>query len=303
MSDSCCPNPSGSSGKYKVLFALLLNGAVSLLELVGGVLSGSVAILSDAFNNTADTLALGITYFALGKMESRPTANETFGGKRWEIIAAFLKGGFLIATGIFIIYQGVLRFLNPEPIDTNLVIIFASIALVVNLLSIFLLHKKAKDDLNIHSTNLCMIYDAAASVAVIISAILAIFWSTFALYFDLAAAFFIVILMFRSGWQVVQQSLDILLQNTPAEIDFNAVVREITQVSAVKKVCDLHIWTLASGQNHLTCHVILKEQDRCHCAEILAEVNTRLMTKFQISHTTIEPDYTENDQGLFCTQG
>ncbi len=301
MTEKNCSDHHDSSGKRETLIALILNGAVSLLELVGGVASGSVAVLSDAFNNTADTLALGITYFALGKKEQPPTARETFGGKRWEIIAAFLKGGFLIATGIFIIYEGVLRFLNPEPINTTLVIVFASIALTVNLSSVFLLHKKAKDDINVHSTNLCMIYDAAASVAVIISALLAIFLPNFALYFDLIAALFIVVLMMRSGIEVVRQSLSILLQNTPADIDVDAVVRELEQIPTIEKVSDLHIWTLASGENHLTCHILLDKSNHYDCAKILNLTSECLKTKFKITHTTIEPDYTENGQKLFCT--
>lgn len=300
MSDTCHSCHHSSSGKQEALTALMLNAFVSLLELIGGVLSGSVAILSDAFNNTADTVGLGITYFALGKMEQAATERETFGGKRWEIIAALIKGGFLVATGIFIVYEGILRFLHPEPINTMLVLGLAVIALIVNLSSVFLLRKKAESDLNFHSTNLCMIYDAAASVAVIISTLLAFIFPVFALYFDLAAAILIVVLMIKSGIETIQQSINILLQNTPEEVDFNAVVEEIEKVSAIKKVYDVHIWKLASGSNHLTCHILLAEQDYCNCAEVLAEVTALLKAKFKITHTTIEPIYEDNGQSILC---
>lgn len=258
--------------------------------------------MSDAFNNGADTLALGVTYFALGKMEQEPTAEKTFGGKRWEIIAALMKGTFLVTVSLFIVYESVMRFLHPESINAQLVLLLASIALIVNLASVKLLSKGAENDLNLRSASLCMIYDAAASFAVIISACLGLIWPFAALSFDLLASSIIVVMMLRSGVSVVRQSLHILLQNTPEGIDFHAVAKEMQNIPGVLSVSDLHIWTLASGEHYLTSIVVLDKKEVCECEKVLQVIRENIKQKFQINHITLQPEYTDNEQPLLCSR-
>jgi len=270
--------------RLKIAFAIALS--VALLELIGGVLSNSLALLSDAAHVFIDALSLGIALFAI-KIAAKPhTPSLTYGYHRVEILAAFVNGATLIGVSVFIFYEAYRRFLEPPQVSSDLMIIFASIGLIANLVMVKILAKHSNESLNVRGAFLHVIGDTLASVGVIAGGVAIAFTSLNII--DLLVGVFIGAIILRSAIKICKDCTRIFLEGTPKEVDIMEVKSEIEGVEGVKEVHDLHVWTITSGMDALSGHIVVKDQMLSQSQVILSRLNDMLKEKFGLYHSTLQ---------------
>lgn len=275
-------------------FAIALNGIIVIAEIIGGIASNSLALLSDALHNAGDLIALvgALVAVKIGQRKSHP--GKSFGYVRAEIIAAFLNSTLLLCLGVFIIYEGVVRFSNPEPVEGFTIIIIAAISFFANAFSSYLLHKNSKSDLNAKSAYLHLVYDAVHSLVVVAVGFLIYFFNwTLA---DSISSIVIGIFIIRSAWGIVYESTNILSEGTPSEISHDEVKESLLNVEGVIKLHHLHIWKLSSDFVALTVHIVVEDQKISKGYLVIDKIEKMLKEKFKINHPTIqlEADVEEN---------
>ena len=266
--------------------AVLLTALFVAGEATAGWLGHSVALFSDAGHNFADALALGFSWYAL-KIASRPScAQRTFGYHRVGILAALVNAVSLVVIAFFIAYEAVTRLLHPEPVHGTVMIGVAAAAVVINVLIAMWLHHGAEHDLNVRSAYLHMIGDAASACAVIVAGVIVtVSHSPLA---DPVVSFVIAALILWSSWGILKESVNVLLEASPAGMDMTAVQRAISDVSGVLDVHDLHVWTVGPGVVACSCHILVAEQAISSGQQVLRAVIAELDQRFHINHTTVQ---------------
>jgi cobalt-zinc-cadmium efflux system protein len=255
-----------------------------IAEAVGGWLTNSLALIADAGHMLTDVAALGLTLAAIW-FGSRPaTARKTFGYYRLEILAAFVNGIALALLSIFVIYEAVLRWPSPPHIDGTRLTIIATGGLLVNIIAAKLLHRGHKHDLNMRGAFLHVIGDLLGSVTAIVAGvlILAAGW----LWADPLCSILISLIIIYGAWRLMIDSVNVLLEGTPAHISLSAVESAILETEGVVGVHDLHVWTISSGMEALSAHI--SHNDSVVHSDLLVQVRDRLNTKFGIHHLTIQ---------------
>lgn len=254
-----------------------------MVEIAGGLISGSLSLLGDAGHMLRDVLALVISLSALNISTKLPSKRKTFGFHRVEIFAAFLNGILLVAIGIWILWEAYQRLHSPRPIESTTMLVVALMGLGVNLYVALGLH--GSHDLNIKSAFLHVLTDAIFSLGVILAAIL-IFLTGKTVFDPILSAIIAVVIVF-SAIKVLKESVVILLEFAPKDVDFNIVLRDIQQVEGVLGVHNVHIWSLCSNINIIDAHVYTKETDMIKIEKIKSEIKNRL-EKHNIKHATLE---------------
>lgn len=277
--------PNNIDNKLKI--GIVLNAGFTLIEFVVGIASGSLALISDAGHNLTDSLSLVISLFAkrIGKREAN--TDHTYGYGRANILAALLNGLILFFLAMYIFYEAYRRFQNPQPVEGLLVMIVAFIGLCINA-SIAFLFRHDKDDLNIKSAYINMLYDAIASVGALLAGLLILL--TQMSIFDSLISIIIGILLLRSSFSIVRSATHVLLEGVPEGIDSGKVKEKILSVSKVKGVDDLHIWAISSQAAALSCHVLIEECDVTESIKIVKNIKEKLHQSFHIEHATIETE-------------
>lgn len=274
----------------KLLFATLLNLVITIAEIIGGLLSNSLALLSDAIHNLGDTVAVALAWVA--DRVSKRSANErkTFGYKRVEILAAFINAVTLIVIIAFIFREAILRFQNPEPIKGLLMFSVATIGLLANLVAVILLKNDSEKNINIRAAYLHLLGDTFSSVAVIISSILIYFYKIY--WLDPVITMLIGIYILKETFSVLRESVDILMQATPKNVDIQNIKSELEKIESVDNIHHVHIWNLNDSQIHFECHVDLEKDYKLSETNIvLKEMKLLLEKKFAINHHTIQFEY------------
>ncbi|GAA4856249.1 cation diffusion facilitator family transporter [Paenibacillus vulneris] len=275
-----------SKSKKTLWVTLLLTLFFTIVEIIGGILSNSLALLSDSAHMISDVLALGLSMVAIYMATRPPNARFTFGYLRFEIIASFLNGLALaiIAVGIFV--EGVRRFLNPEPIDFKLMLIISSIGLVVNVVLTLVLSRSMKEEenLNVQSALWHFIGDLLSSVGVIISATLIYF--TGLQWFDPLISMVIGGIIFIGGWKIIKESYLILMESVPERFNLDEIRSDIAKVEGVEDVHEMHFWAISSDHYSLTAHVFINNKVQPFC--IILAINETLKEKYGIEHSTIQ---------------
>ncbi len=267
-------------------WAVLLTAAFVIGEGVAGFLGHSVALLSDAGHNLADAVALLFSWYAL-RVASRPSnATRTFGYHRVGILAALVNAGSLVAISFFIAWEGVERLLHPREVHGVVMIAVAGAAVAINALIAFWLQRHAESDLNLRSAYLHMLGDAASAAAVIVAGIVVLVTKNSLA--DPIVSFVIAALILWSSWGILVESLNVLLEASPADIDMRAVEQAISGVEGVLDVHDLHVWTVGPGVVACSCHVLVAEQTISSGQQVLRAVVGELDRKFRINHTTVQ---------------
>lgn len=287
-----------SSLLIRFVWSLILNAGLAVGEIVMSLITGSTALLADGLNNLDDTAALILSIYSERVAKKPPDKRRTFGYERMDVVAGFAKGCFLLISAVLIVYKAVYFLLAPVEIPGMPVLITASLALVVNLASALWLKQDACRSLNAKGTYLCMIYDAIGSVAVMISALLTL-WLGFG-YFDIVASLVIVFFMVKSGSELLRESIHIFMQSAPEGFDYNAFESEITSIPNVEAVGDIHVWSHAPSEHHLTCRVAVSITDFCDCDRIVKAVEEVCRTQFNIQHSTTQLVYDASDLARFC---
>jgi cobalt-zinc-cadmium efflux system protein len=277
---------------------LALTAVYMLAEAVGGWMTGSLALLADAGHMLTDVAALALALIAVW-FGSRPaTSSKTFGYYRLEILAALINGVALVLISFLIFYEAYKRWAHPPQVKSGLMILIATGGLIINLICAWLLHGDHKDDLNMRGARLHIIGDALGSVGAIAAGALMWLYGWYAA--DPLFSSLIGLLIVWSSWHLIRESTNVLLEGTPAHINLAAVEDAILHTDGVTNVHDLHIWTITSGREALSAHVIHVET--ISQAELLKELRAKLQDRFGVDHLTIQmetPDF-EDETFHFC---
>jgi len=271
----------------KIGWVCLFNLVITAVQYIGGMLSGSLALMSDAGHNFSDVLSLLLSYIGEYFSRKKATKKHSFGFKRSEVAAALINAISLCSLGLIIIGEAARRFSYQREISIQVMLPVALVGLGGNLLSVLVLSRSKDKNLNIRSAYLHLFYDALSSVFVIIASV-AIFlthWSAF----DLIASMVIALLMIWSGLGVLKDALHIFMQGVPKEIDFDEVLDAISSIKDVENLHDLHIWSVSSEHVFLSCHIcVTEEKDSRDINELVRQINVLLEERFNITHSAIQ---------------
>lgn len=284
------------AGKMKLAFFLTL--VILIVEVLGGWISGSLALLSDAGHVLTDIAALGLSWYAMKQAERPSNEKMTYGYYRAGILAAFINGITLIVITLWILFEAYHRFQHPEHVTPTWMFISAAIGLGLNLyLGLGMRHE---DDMNVKSAVLHMLGDAAASAGVIVGGIIILFTHWYVV--DPILSVLIALLIAVGAWRIVKQTVVILMEGTPNDVDLNKVIDAVRSVPGVQNVHDLHVWTITSGKNALSCHIALNGSTTVTASQsVVREIEHRL-AHLNIGHVTIQTEDQNHphDDDLLC---
>lgn len=267
-----------------LFFSFLLIFTFMIVEAIGGFLTNSLALLSDAGHMLSDAAALGLSLFAIKFGQKRATKDKTYGYKRFEIIAAFINGFTLILISLYIFFEAFHRFLEPPNVSPKMIII-AFIGLAINIIVAWLLMRgDSKDNLNIRSALLHVMGDLLGSIGAIIAGLLIFFfnWSLA----DPIASVLVALLIIVSGVRITKDSLHILMEGKPQNINVDKIEEVLLELRGVKDVHDLHVWSITSEFPSLSCHLVVN--DAIDRDQLLQAANKVIKENFDISHCTIQ---------------
>lgn len=282
----------------KLFWTLLLNLLITIAEFIGGIFSNSLALISDAFHNLGDTFAIFITWITV-KISKRPSdQTHTFGYRRIQILAALFNSVTLIAICIYLLFEAYQRFMHPETINSLLMLVVASIGLLANLISVFLLKGHHKENINIKSAYLHLIGDTLSSVAVIIGGVLIYFYSIY--WVDPLITVLISLYIIKETYAVLYRTYKILMQSAPPEIEISQVVKLLLTLPEVAGVHHIHIWNLTDTEMHFEAHIDLEEDLPVSKGTIVIDkVQELLIREFNIKHITIQLEFNRcDDKGI-----
>lgn len=271
----------------RFLAVTILNATITVVEIIGGVASGSLALLSDAFHNLGDSLSIVMSYFAQvisGRPENR---RQTFGYRRAEIISAFLNAIFLIVLSIFIIVEAIQRLQKPNHINSGLMLIVAIIGLLANFASALLLHAGSHDSLNIKATYLHVLSDALSSIAVIGAAIILMFVNIS--WLDPVLSIGVALYITYEAWPIIRETINILMQRSP-QLDYDAIKHDIMEFDGVEGVHHVHAWSMDEHRVVFSAHINLKDMQLSRCETIYSDIEKMLKDKYKIDHVTLQAE-------------
>lgn len=279
----------GVSGK-KIFIATLLNILITIAEIIGGILSGSLSLLSDAMHNFSDGVSLVVSYFAVKISGKGADYKRTFGYKRTGVIAAVFNSVTLIAISILLMKEAYSKFIRPEDIKGEMVIIIATIGLISNLLAIIILRSDSKKSLNIKSAYLHLLGDALSSVAVVVGGVLMTLFNVF--WLDSVLTVLINLYIIRECYHVVKESINILMQGVPENINIQKINDAILTINNIEDIHHIHLWALDEKNVHFEAHINLKNDILVSQTVFLnKEIEKILIEKFKITHSTICFEY------------
>lgn len=284
-----------------LVYSILLNLLITIAQVVGGIVSGSLALISDALHNFSDVLSLGFSLIAHKLSRRKASIDHTFGYKRAELIAAFINAMTLVIVAVLLIYGAITRFVNPKPIESNLVIWLAILGIAVNGFSVLLLKKDAEHNINMKSAYLHLLTDMLASVAVLVGGLLMKFFGWF--WVDSVMTILIAIYLIVVGVDLLKTSTKMLMLFTPEHIDIKEMVREVHKIPGVNKLHHIHVWHLNDEELHLEAHLDCSEDIKMsEFNDLLHQVELVLFEKFHINHINIQPEFKKQDPKDFIVQ-
>ena len=266
--------------------SLIVTSAVAAIEFGGGFLSNSISLVSDAIHVLTDVIAIALSLLAVVLATRSHSGIMTYGYHRAEVLAALVNGITLVILSGWILYEAFQRVLQPRPIDAPIMLAAAGLGLVGNLIVILLLRGHANKSINLQSAFVHVIYDTVSSVAVIITGFVAFYSGTVIL--DPLVAFLIAGLITRSAYSIVKGSTHILLEGAPRKLDIAEVTNSLKEINGVVDVHDLHVWTISTGMDALSGHVVIRDQMLSQSGKVLGTINELLSDKYGIRHTTIQ---------------
>jgi cobalt-zinc-cadmium efflux system protein len=284
-----------------LFYSILLNLLITIAQVVGGVISGSLALISDALHNFSDVLSLSFSLFANKLSRKKASINHTFGYKRAELIAAFINAITLVIVALILTYGAIERFFNPHPIQSGLVIWLALLGIAVNGFSVLLLQKDAKHNINMKSAYLHLLTDMMASIAVLIGGLLMKFYAWY--WVDSVMTILIAAYLIYVGVDLIKTATKMLMLFTPDYIDIKEIVREVHKISGVNKLHHIHIWHLNDEELHLEAHLDCSRDIKMSEFNLLLEkIENVLFEQFHINHINIQPEFNKEDPKDFIVQ-
>lgn len=270
----------------KLWFTLILNLGITIAQLIGGIISNSMALISDAVHNLSDTGSLGISLVARTYAKKDASKGMTFGYRRADIIGAFINLIILVAVSLFLIKEGIERFINPEEIDGTIMFWVALVGLAGNVLSVLILHADSKESLNIKSATIHLFWDAMASLAVIIGGVLISLYEVFIV--DPILTIAIALYIMYTSYSLLKETTAILMEATPGDIDIRAIKKELEELPAVQDVHHIHVWKIDENEKLMECHAHIPGKESRNIESIKTDMKQILSDSFGISHSVIE---------------
>ncbi len=273
-----------------LLIATLLNLVISIFEIAGGILSNSLALLSDALHNISDAFSTFIAYIAIKVGKRPPTPKKTFGFKRVEILAAMLNAVILITICFYLFREAWERIQEPEPVKSLIVIVVAMVGLIANVLAVALLRKDFRKSINVRAAYVHLIGDSLSSVVVIIAAaaiqLFGIFW------LDPVITILIGIYLIRESYLILKEAVNIVMQSVPGYLDIIDIRKRIERLSQIKNLHHMHVWSLSESEIFFEAHVELDEDLKLsQLISIRKRIDTLLKQEFNIQHATLQFEY------------
>ena len=294
------PHSHGNLKGHRLFIAIVLNIGITLAQVAGGLISGSLALLSDALHNFSDVMALLISYLA-DKLSRRDfSQDKTFGYKRAEILAAMINAASLLFIGAYLIKEAIIRLYNPVPIDSGWIIGLALLSIVLNVASVLLLKEDAAENLNIRSAYLHLFTDVLSSVAVLAGGLaikyLGLTWV------DSLLTILIAIYLIYASFRILMETLRVIMQFAPAGIKLDEIESVLLEIPLVANIHHVHLWQLSDKSIHFEAHIeFSKDIPLSRVKEVLQKIETILHEKFEITHTVLQPEIEScDDQDLLC---
>lgn len=275
--------PHGNDGAIK--FGLVLNSLYTIVEFGFGIFTGSLALIADASHNLTDTFTLAVSFVANKLGRRKANVSKTFGYGRATILAALLNAVVMLAVAGFITFEAIQRLSHPQSIEGGIVIIVASVGIIVNGSIAYVLSKNRKD-LNMRSAFVDMAFDTLSSLGAVVAGIVILV--TGITWVDSAVGFVIAGLLVFNTLKILREAVQILLEGTPNDIDIKVVTANITNIDKVMAVDDMHVWTIRSGYNALSCHIVIDEKELVNSHTIVERVKEMLLKIHDVQHATIE---------------
>jgi cobalt-zinc-cadmium efflux system protein len=263
----------------------VLNGLITVVEVAGGILSGSLALLSDAAHNLGDTVSILMSYLAWKIAGREKDVRRTYGYKRAEIIAAFVNASALVAISLFLVFEAVRRFRNPETIDSGLMIGVAAFGLAANFVSMRLLKKGAQGNMNVRSSYLHLLGDTVSSVGVLGGGLAIRFWGAF--WIDPLVTVLISLYIMRESWAIVKNSVNILMQSA-ADLDYSAIQRDIEAIPQVRNIHHVHTWMANEETVYFEAHLDVEDRPLSEACGIADTIEAILKERYGIAHVTLQ---------------
>ena len=276
-----------------LLVATFLNLVISIVEFAGGILSGSLALFSDALHNLSDAFATFIAYMAIliGKRAANP--KRTFGYKRIEILAALMNAVILIVISVFLLKEAWLRWNNPEPINSMIMLVVAMIGLLANVYALIILKRDAGKSINVKAAYIHLIGDSLSSVVVIVGGVLITLFKIY--WIDPLITLFISLYIIRSGYLILKESVNILMQSAPDHLDLEAIKTQVEMIPEVLNIHHMHAWMLTDRDIHMEAHVELNtDLALSQVKSIQHDIELLLKKGFKVRHVTLQFEYLTN---------
>ena len=282
--------------KTRLLWSIIINIIITIFEIVIGLVSGSLALISDAVHNFTDVGSLTLSWWGEKVSSKAPTPNKTYGFKRAEVLIAFINSLVLLAVVVLIAKEAITRLAHPEQLSGGLVAITATIALLGNGLATLILKKHSHDNLNMKSAWLHSFQDAIFSLGVIIGAILIYFfhWNIIDPIISILLSIFIA----REVYKIIKDAINILMESVPGDLDMEVIRNFLQKTPGVESVHDLHIWQTDSNSRFLSVHIVTKNLSNTERAQLLNLLQKNIEKEFKISHTTIQMLYIDQENPL-----
>lgn len=274
----------GRKNKRRLAFTLVLAAAYMVAEVVGGLMTNSLALLADAGHMLSDVAALALSFFAVWIADRPAPPHRTYGYYRAEILAALVNGAALVAVSVYISFEAFQRLWAPPEVQAPLMLWIASGGLVVNLAGLWMLHGGRDENLNVRGAWLHVLSDTLGSVGVMLAA--GLIWAFGWYWADPVASLLICVLVIYSSWHLLDEATAVLMESAPRGIDVDEVRDAMVALDGVSSIHDLHIWTITSGLDSLSAHVVSAD-DEPHAA-LLTRLRTTLHDRFGIDHITIQ---------------
>ena len=277
---------ASSKNKGRLKLVLTFTFLYLVAEVIGGLLTGSLALLADAGHMLTDVGGLAFALIAIMLAERPASPERTYGYYRAEILAALANAVILIGISLYILYEAYQRFQDPPEVESKTMLLVAAIGLVVNLAGMYILRKGSQESLNMKGAYFEVLSDMLTSIGVIVAGI--IMWTTGWYYADPILSAGIGLFILPRTWVLLKEAVGVLLEGTPSDVNIEELRSCIAALEGVKEVHDLHVWSLTSGVNAMSAHIVVAANDRTSYNEMLYRINQGVTSNFKISHTTVQ---------------
>lgn len=286
MSHNHLNNKSNETSERNLFITIILNFFITIVQIIGGIISGSLSLISDAMHNFSDAIAIIITSIAL-RLSKRPkTPKYTFGLKRAEIIAAVLNASTLIIICFFLIREAIERLNNPNEIAGNLMLIIAVVGFIPNVIGALLLKKGSEKNINIRAAYFHLLSDAVSSIAIIIGAIFIIIYKVY--WIDPILTILIALYILIEAYKILKEAIDILMMSNIEGIDLEEIRLIVEKIPGVKNIHHVHLWKLNDNETHFEAHIEVEDMTVSKTSEIQKLISAELQNRYEINHTTLQ---------------